>query len=62
MRLHGQTAKIEGGFVLFPKKASWLDAYIHELVGFPNAKNDDQLILPYLRSPGAPQKEDREQR
>jgi predicted phage terminase large subunit-like protein len=43
MRLHGQTAKIEGGFVLFPKEAPWLDAYIHELVGFPNAKNDDQV-------------------
>ena len=43
MRLHGQTAKIEGGFVLFPKEAAWLDAYVHELVGFPNAKNDDQV-------------------
>jgi predicted phage terminase large subunit-like protein len=43
MRLHAQTAKIEGGFVLFPQEAPWLDAYIHELVGFPNAKNDDQV-------------------
>lgn len=43
MRLHAQTAKIEGGFVLFPKEAPWLDAYIHELVNFPNAKNDDQV-------------------
>jgi predicted phage terminase large subunit-like protein len=43
MRLHAQTAKIEGGFVLFPKEAPWLDAYVHELVGFPNAKNDDQV-------------------
>jgi predicted phage terminase large subunit-like protein len=43
MRLHGQTAKIEGGFVLFPKEAAWLGAYVHELVGFPNAKHDDQV-------------------
>jgi predicted phage terminase large subunit-like protein len=43
MRLHGQTAKIEGEFVLFPKEAPWLDAYLHELVSFPNAKNDDQV-------------------
>ena len=43
MRLRGQTAKIEGGFVLFPKEAPWLDAYVHELVSFPNAKNDDQV-------------------
>src|SRR5262249_22683156 len=43
MRLHAQTAKIEGGFVRFPKEAPWLDAYIHELVSFPNAKNDDQV-------------------
>lgn len=43
MRLHAQTAKIEGGFVLFPKEAPWLDTYISELVTFPNAKNDDQV-------------------
>jgi predicted phage terminase large subunit-like protein len=43
MRLRSQTAKIEGGFVLFPKEAPWLDAYVHELVSFPNAKNDDQV-------------------
>ena len=43
MRLHGQTAKIEGGFVLFPKQAAWLDPYLSELLTFPNAKNDDQV-------------------
>jgi predicted phage terminase large subunit-like protein len=43
MRLHAQTAKIEGQFVLFPEKAPWLDDYILELTGFPNAKNDDQV-------------------
>jgi predicted phage terminase large subunit-like protein len=43
MRLRGQTAKIAGGFVLFPKEAHWLDTYLLELVTFPNAKNDDQV-------------------
>jgi hypothetical protein len=43
MRLRAQTAKIEGGFVLFPREASWLGAYILELVTFPNSKNDDQV-------------------
>jgi predicted phage terminase large subunit-like protein len=43
MRLHAQTAKIEGGFVLLPKEAPWLDTYINELVSFPNSKNDDQV-------------------
>jgi predicted phage terminase large subunit-like protein len=43
MRLRGQTAKIEGGFVFFPKEAPWLDTYLNELVTFPNAKNDDQV-------------------
>lgn len=38
MRLHGQTAKIEGGSVL-----PWLDTYLHELVSFPNSTNDDQV-------------------
>jgi predicted phage terminase large subunit-like protein len=43
MRLRGQTAKIKGGFVLFPKEAHWLDTYLLELVTFPNSKNDDQV-------------------
>ena len=43
MRLRAQTAKIEGGFVLFPKAAPWLDAYLLELTTFPNSKNDDQV-------------------
>ncbi len=42
-RLRGQTAKIEGGFVLFPKKARWLDHYLHELLMFPNLENTDQV-------------------
>jgi predicted phage terminase large subunit-like protein len=43
MRLRSQTAKIEGGFVLFPKDERWLDAYLLELTTFPNSKNDDQV-------------------
>lgn len=43
MRLHGQTAKFEGGFVLLPERAPWLSDYIDELISFPNAKHDDQV-------------------
>jgi predicted phage terminase large subunit-like protein len=43
MRLHSQTAKIEGQFVLFPKEAPWLEAYLAELISFPNSKYDDQV-------------------
>jgi len=43
MRLRAQTAKIEGGFVLFPKQAHWLETYLLELVTFPNSKYDDQV-------------------
>lgn len=42
-RLRGQTAKIEGGFVLFPKKADWLELYLGELLSFPNARTTDQV-------------------
>jgi hypothetical protein len=43
MRLRAQTAKIEGGFVLFPKQGHWLEAYLRELISFPNSKYDDQV-------------------
>ena len=43
MRLRGQTAKIEGGFVLFPKNADWLETYLSELLSFPNSRYDDQV-------------------
>ena len=36
-------ARIEGGFVLFPKEAHWLDTYLTELLTFPNSKYDDQV-------------------
>lgn len=43
MRLRVQTAKIEGGFVLFPRQRSGIDEYLKELTTFPNAKHDDQV-------------------
>jgi predicted phage terminase large subunit-like protein len=57
MRLDSQTAKIEGGFVHFPKEAHWLETYIKELTSFPNSKYDDQVdstvfALAWSTSPG----------
>ena len=34
---------IEGGRVLFPKSADWLDTYLNELLSFPSANYDDQI-------------------
>jgi predicted phage terminase large subunit-like protein len=42
LRLHAQTAMIEGGFVFIPTQAPWLDVYLLELTTFPAAKHDDQ--------------------
>ena len=43
MRLHGQTATIENGFVYVPKQALWLPEYLLELTTFPKGKYDDQV-------------------
>lgn len=43
MRLNGQTPMIEGGFVLFPKQADWLESYLSELLSFPSSHYDDQV-------------------
>jgi predicted phage terminase large subunit-like protein len=43
MRLHGQTPRMEGGFVLFPKRADWLESYLSELLSFPSSNYDDQV-------------------
>jgi predicted phage terminase large subunit-like protein len=43
MRMHAQTGMIEGGDVLFPCRAPWLESYVLELTSFPNAKFDDQV-------------------
>jgi predicted phage terminase large subunit-like protein len=55
MRLHAQTAVFENGFVHLPRDATWLDAYVAELTGFPGMKYDDQVdsttqALDYLRT------------
>ena len=43
MRLNAQTPAIEGGFVLLPRRATWLDAYVMELTTFPAGRHDDQV-------------------
>ena len=43
MRMHAQTATIEGGFVRLPKQAPWLPDYLYELTTFPKSKYDDQV-------------------
>jgi predicted phage terminase large subunit-like protein len=37
------SAQFEAGSVFFPKSAPWLDSLKAELLGFPNAKYDDQV-------------------
>lgn len=43
MRARAQTAAFEGGFVLLPRQAAWLDAYVLELTTFNRGKYDDQV-------------------
>ena len=43
MRLHAHTTAFEGGRVLLPRAAPWLDDYVGELVGFPGTRHDDQV-------------------
>ena len=43
MRLHAHTTAFEGGRVLLPRAAPWLDDYVGELVGFPGSRHDDQV-------------------
>lgn len=42
-RIINQTAVIEAGFVWVPADATWVESYLHELVVFPNGRNDDQV-------------------
>lgn len=42
-RLAGQTPRIEAGDLLLPEGAPWLAAFLHELLGFPHARHDDQV-------------------
>jgi predicted phage terminase large subunit-like protein len=42
-RMVAQSAKIEAGQVYLPRQADWLDSFLLELLGFPNARHDDQV-------------------
>lgn len=55
IRMTNQTALIESGRVFLPAEADWVQAYLHELILFPNARHDDQVdstsqALDYLTS------------
>lgn len=42
-RLEAQSVRFEAGQVYLPAEAPWLATYIHELLAFPNGRNDDQV-------------------
>jgi predicted phage terminase large subunit-like protein len=42
-RMEGQTAFIEAGGVYLPRKAHWLEAFLHEVSMFPKGRFDDQV-------------------
>jgi predicted phage terminase large subunit-like protein len=42
-RMSNQCAKIEAGRVHVPERAPWLGEFKTELMGFPNARHDDQV-------------------
>lgn len=53
-RLAGVSAMIEAGHLLLPAEAPWLAELRSELLGFPNARHDDQVdalsqLLAYVR-------------
>ena len=43
MRVHAQTARIEGGAVHLPRRALWLDELRREILAFPHGRYDDQV-------------------
>lgn len=43
VRMEAQSARFETGQVYFPIEAPWLDMILHELLGFPNTRHDDQV-------------------
>jgi predicted phage terminase large subunit-like protein len=43
MRLYAQTSPFENGLVLLPRMAPWLDAFVDELLVFPNGRYNDQV-------------------
>ncbi len=42
-RMSAQTSRIEAGELILPKHAAWLAAFMHEILGFPGARHDDQV-------------------
>lgn len=42
-RANSVTPLVEGGRVLIPKSAPWLDDFMQEMISFPNGVNDDQV-------------------
>lgn len=42
-RMQARAVLFETGKVLLPREAPWLGAYQQELLGFPNARHDDQV-------------------
>lgn len=43
VRAHAIAAVVEAGQVMLPMQASWLEAYVHELMMFPASRYDDQV-------------------
>lgn len=41
-RFEAQAGRIEAGMVVLPRSAPWLADFVAEIVGFPNARHDDQ--------------------
>lgn len=42
-RMHVQSAKVEGGIVMLPSTAAWLEEFLNEVRRFPNSTHDDQI-------------------
>ena len=43
IRMNAQTARIEAGSVLLPRRASWLDDFFQEVLAFPASRYTDQI-------------------
>jgi predicted phage terminase large subunit-like protein len=43
MRMEAQSARFEAGQVYLPEQAPWLATFLHELLGFPKGRYDDQV-------------------
>jgi len=42
-RMVAQSTAIEGGRVLLPERAEWLEVFQNEVLQFPNGNHDDQI-------------------